>query len=91
MKSEITMHLRRFHVALRDRESGEKVAVYITLDKTQLQAAQLVGQSSKELIERMAARNGYDVLDIGKADKMSVAIPLDALWRHNVEMNALDH
>ena len=62
-KPEITINLRRFRAALKSTESGEEAIVFLTLDKTQLQAAQLCGQSSKELIERFAARNGYELLD----------------------------
>lgn len=50
-KPKITIHLRRFRVALRSKETGEEVTVFLTLDKTQLQAAQIVGQSSKEIDE----------------------------------------
>lgn len=85
-KPEITIHLRRFRVALRNREAGEEVTVFLTLDKSQLQAAQLVGESSKELIERFAARNGYELLGvIGKPDKLTVTLPLDELWRRGIE------
>ena len=37
-KPEITINLRRFRVALKSKETGEKATVFITLDKTQLQA-----------------------------------------------------
>ena len=85
-KPEITIIMRRFRVALRSRETGEECQVYLTLDKDKLQAAQLVGESSKELIERIAARNGYELLDIiGKPDKLSATIPLDELWRRATE------
>lgn len=85
-KPEITIHLRRFRVALRHRESGEEVTVYLTLDKTQLQAAQIVGQSSKELLARYADCNGYELLDvIGKPDKLTVTLSLDELWRREFE------
>lgn len=85
-KPEITVHLRRFCAALRSKESGEKVTVYITLDKTKLQAAQVCGQSSKELIEHYAFSNGYDLLNIiGKPVKLTVTIPLDELWRRATE------
>lgn len=81
-KPEITIHLRRFHVALKNRESGEEVTAFLTLDKGKLQAAQLVGESSKELIKRIAARSGYKLLNvIGKPDKLTVTIPLDELWQ----------
>lgn len=91
-KPEITIHLRRFHVALRNRETGEEVTVFLTLDKSLLQAAQTIGGSSKELIERFAARNGYKLLNvIGKPDKLTVTVPLDELWRLGAEeANAID-
>lgn len=85
-KPKITIHLRRFRVALRSQENGEEVTVFLTLDKTQLQAAQIVGQSSKELIERYASSNGYELLDvIGQPDKLTVTVPLDELWRRATE------
>lgn len=86
MRSTITIHLRRFRVALRDRETKEEITLFLTLDKTQLQAAQVVGQSSRELLERIAGRNGFDLLDIiGKPDRLSLTIPLDELWRRGCE------
>ena len=48
MKTEISIHLRAFCVRVSDPTHGERDEV-IVLDKSQLQAAQLVGQSSKEL------------------------------------------
>ncbi len=84
-KPEITINLRRFHVNLKSKETGEEVSVFLTLDKATLQAAQTVGQSSKELLGRIADRNGYDLVDvIGKPDKMAVTVPLDELWRRGV-------
>ena len=86
IKPEITINLRRFRVALRSLENGKEVTVFFTLDKSQLQAAQIVGQGSKELIERFAARNGYELLNVmGKPDKLTVTIPLDELWRRATE------
>lgn len=82
---ETTIHLRRFRVELRSKETGEKALVYVTLDKAQLQAAQAIGQSSNEIIERYAARDGYEVLDVfGKADKLTVTIDLNELWQSGV-------
>ena len=47
-----------------------------TLDKAQLQAAQLVGMSSKELIYSIYNRRGFRVLDIGKAEKGRIEVEL---------------
>jgi len=41
----------------------------LVLDKQQLQAAQIVGQSSKELICRIYNQRGYKALDVGTAEK----------------------
>ena len=48
----------------------------LTLDKRQLQAAQLVGQSSNELIFRIYNRQGFYVLNIGKPIKREVRVDL---------------
>ena len=45
-----------------------------------LQAAQAVGQSSKELICRHYNQRGYTVLHIGKAEKRAVVVDLDKLF-----------
>lgn len=81
MKNEITLHLRRFPVKIKARDTGEESTCYLTLEKSQLQAAQACGQSSKELITRMIMRQGYGVLGIGKPDKQTVTLNLDELWR----------
>ena len=50
MRTTATIYTRRFPVTIRDGRTGAEMQDYITLDKAQLQAAQLVGLSSKELI-----------------------------------------
>ena len=81
MKNEITLNLRRFPVKVRDDRKGETLDSYITLEKRQLQACRLVGQSSTELIERLCERQGYTVLEIGKPIKLPVTLGLDELWQ----------
>lgn len=78
---KIELHLRRFAVTIQARDTGETSDNFIVLDKSQLQAAGLIGQSSKELITRAYTGKGYDVVNIGEADKLTVAINLDELWR----------
>ena len=79
---ERTVHLRRFCVALKTPLREEEIIQYVTLEKSQLQAAQLVGESSKELLQRVAAANGAQLAGvIGKAEKRTVALDLDKLWR----------
>ena len=81
MKMENIMEVTvlRFPVIARE-ESGVPEVIPIIIRKDQLQAAQLVGQSSKELIHRIFNRNGYAVLDIGKADRRTIKVNLDDLW-----------
>jgi len=76
----IVIEARRFPVALRDERTGEITQSSIILDKQRLQAAQLVGQSSKELIQRFYNRKGYRVLDIGTPVRRSLDLSLEDLW-----------
>ena len=80
MKNTIIIEARKFPVIVQNTVSGEITDDNIILSKQQLQAAQLVGQSSKELIQRLYGRQGFKVLDIGKADKKSVSVDLGVLW-----------
>lgn len=80
MKNTINLTLRTYPVVIEDqRHPGEVLEDTITLEKSQLQAAQVVGQSSKELIERLCDRQGYTVIEIGKPVKSSVVVDLDKL------------
>lgn len=84
MKTTMTIYLRAFTVRIQDRRTGESSEDVIVLDKAQLQAAQIVGQSSKELICRAYNTKGYKVLDIGKADKQEIELDLYGLYREAV-------
>lgn len=75
MKNIITIEARRFPVTLDDYSTD-----HIILSKEQLQAAQIVGQSSLELIGRIYKRQGYEVFDIGKAEKKTISLDLEKLW-----------
>lgn len=74
------IHLRRFTVQIRDERTGEIRQDAIVLSKQQLQAAQLCGQSSKELIYRYYNQAGYTVLDIGKAEKRTIPLDLESVF-----------
>ena len=76
----IVIEARRFPVTLRDERTGEITQSNIILDKQRLQAAQLVGQSSKELIQRFYNRQGFRVLEIGTPERRSICLSLDVLW-----------
>lgn len=84
MTNEITMQARAYSVTLEDQRSGEKSVELIVLDKQQLQAAQIVGQSSNELIYRLFNRRGYRVLDIGKPVKKEIVVDLTELYQEAV-------
>lgn len=80
MKNTITVEVRRFPLLVIKRGNLEPYCKHITITKEQLRAAQIVGQSSKELINRLCERQGYKVVEIGKAEKKTISIDLDALW-----------
>lgn len=81
MKTTIDLHVRAFPVKIWDLVEEKELADVIVLDKQQLQAAQLVGQSSKELINRLYDRQGYRVLEIGKPEKREISLNLEELYR----------
>lgn len=87
MKTIQKIHLRAFDVRIRDERTREEREDVIVLTKQQLQAAQVVGQSSKELIYRTYNRAGFTVLDIGKAVKREAALDLDRLYSGEVEVS----
>lgn len=76
----IVIEARRFPVTLRDERTGEITQSNIILDKQRLQAAQMVGQSSKELIHRFYNRQGFRVLEIGTPERRSLNLSLEDLW-----------
>lgn len=80
MKTNISIEARRFPVTLRDERTGEIIQSSIILDKQRLQAAQLVGQSSKELIHRFYNRQGFWVLEISMPERRSLNLSLEDLW-----------
>ena len=80
MKTMYELQIRAFPVKIRDCRTGEEKTDFIVFDKARLQAANLVGQSSKELIERVYQKEGFTVLDVGKADKMTVDIRMDNIY-----------
>ena len=80
MKTNISIEARRFPVTLRDERTGEIIQSSIILDKQRLQAAQLVDQSSKELIHRFYNRQGFRLLEIGTPERRSLNLSLEDLW-----------
>lgn len=85
MKNKITITVRNFPVLAHDHRTGKEEAITVPATKEQLRAAQLVGQSSKELIERLCEKQGYTVLEIGKPSKVAVTVDLDKLVEQQEE------
>lgn len=81
MKTELSIQVRAFPVVVEDQRNGERAGDTIVLTKEQLQAAQLVGQSSKELIYRIYNRQGFKVLEIGSPAKRGIIVNLGELYR----------
>lgn len=80
MRTYEKIQLRAFDVRIRDERTGEECDDMIILSKQKLQAAQICGQSSKELIYRTYNRAGFTVLDIGKARKATATLDLEGLF-----------
>lgn len=87
MNSVIKMEARRFPLLVVKQDNQEPYARHIILTKNQLQAAQTVGQSSKELIQRICKKQGYTVVEIGKAEKRTIEVDLDFLWEADTFVN----
>lgn len=85
MKNKITITVRNFPVLAHDHRTGKEEAITVPVTKEQLRAAQLVGQSSKELIERLCEKQGYSVIEIGKPSKVAVTVDLDKLVEQQEE------
>lgn len=80
METTLTIHVRAFPVTVREGFTGPEREELVVLDKPRLQAAQMVGQSSKELITRLCAQDGFDVIRIGKARKQTIDVNLEELY-----------
>lgn len=87
MKNEIIINLRQFPVIAHDHRDGQEKRITVTVAKNQLQAAQVVGQSSKELIERLCEKQGYTVVEIGKPSKVACVVDLDKLVEQQEEQD----
>ena len=79
MKTSISLTLRAFPVIVENTETQEVKKDVVVLTKEHLRAAQLVGQSSKDLITRICADEGYRVVEIGKPTKRDVTFNLPLL------------
>lgn len=82
MNNSVAIEARRFPVTVKDGSGVIHKDTFI-LTKAELQAAQLVRESSKEVIHRVYRQKGCKVLDIGKAEKKTLTMDLNTLWEHS--------
>lgn len=76
-----SIQVRRFPVLLRDERTGEERQDAIILTKEHLRAAQLLGQSSTELIHSAYSKEGFKVLKIEAPEKREIRLNLQELWK----------
>ena len=81
VENKIKIEARRFHVVIRNAATGAVTSDHIVISKEQLNACEVVGQSSKEFIHRLYGRKGFKVLDISKAERQTLHVDLDKLWK----------
>ena len=81
MLTNFTIQTRAFAVQIKDLRTGEEKADLIVLDLDTLHIAQQMGESSHEVILRAYNRQGYKVLDIGKAIKRTITLDLKELYK----------
>lgn len=74
MKSRITITLRIFPVTVEDPSSGVLKEDHIVIAKSYLQAAELIGVRTDELISRHYNKAGFRVLEIRKPAKKTATI-----------------
>ena len=85
MKNTVEITVRAFPVTVRDNRTGEKTEDTLVLTREQVMSALHVDMDSKELIHRLYRKQGYSVLEIGKAFKQT--IPVD-FYIHNEVIQA---
>lgn len=85
MTNTINLTLRQFPVVAHDHRTGKEEAITVTVTRDQLRAAGVVGQSSKELIERLCEKQGYTVIEIGQPDKHNITLNLEELVKQYEE------
>lgn len=87
MKTEWNIQARAFPVTVRDQSTGQEREERIVLVKEQLQAAQIIGESSYEVIHRLCGRAGLTVLDIGAPERREISLNMEELFKfHGIAM-----
>lgn len=87
MKTELTIQTRCFPVVIRDERTGDEMEDRIVLELNQIKSAAAMGLDFEEAIYRRYSRMGYKVLEIGKAQRQTMTINLEELYRlHGVPL-----
>lgn len=84
MKTVMNINVRVFPVKIRDDRTGLTMDDTIVLEKARLQAAQLVGMDSKDLIRRLYNQQGYKVLEVGQPVKKEILLDLKQLYTQSI-------
>lgn len=87
MKSEMRIPVRAYSVTLRDTRTGEVMNDTIVLEKSRIQAAALFDMGDEDIIYRIYNRQGYRVLEIGKPQKVELAIDLEKVFSAQMQSN----
>lgn len=77
MKTEFKIQTRVYPVELKDTRTGERFSDTIVLEKSRIQAAALFDMGDEDIIYRTYNRKGYQVLEIGKPQKVELTIDLE--------------
>lgn len=86
MDTYINVTLRAFKVKIFDNRTLETKIDVIVFDKSVLQAAQLVGESSDNLIKKHYNRQGYTVIEIVEVIKREAQLNLRRLFEAGGEI-----
>lgn len=86
MDTYINVTLRAFKVKIFDNRTLETKIDVIVFDKSVLQAAQLVGESSDNLIKKDYNRQGYTVIEIVDVIKREAQLNLRRLFEAGGEI-----
>lgn len=88
MRTEMKIPVRAYEVSIRDERTGEITSDTIVLEKSRIQAAQMVGVDDEYLIYKAYNRQGYRVLEIGKPQKVEISVDLTEMYRVRAELIA---
>lgn len=86
MDTYINVTLRAFKVKIFDNRTLETKIDVIVFDKSVLQAAQLVGESSDNLIKKLYNRQGYTVIETVEVIKREAQLNLRRLFEAGGEI-----